>query len=98
MTSPSYTSFVSLIRSPMALDNYIHRVCLGTNYNGFLESHLLKFSMRTSVFFISELNTSDPTMGQNGTFEPSSCAMARAIAVFPGEKRTRIRYSCMIVS
>ena len=42
--------------------------------------------MRTSVFLISELNTSDPTMGQNGTFEPSSCAMANAMAVFPEEQ------------
>ena len=39
--------------------------------------------MRTSVFLISELNTSDPTMGQKGTFEPSSCAMASAMAVLP---------------
>jgi hypothetical protein len=29
---------------------------------------LLKFSINTSVFFTSLLNTSLPTIGQNGTF------------------------------
>ena len=47
--------------------------------------------MRTSVFLISVLNTSDPTMGQKGTFEPSSCAMASAMAVFPGEQMIQLR-------
>lgn len=32
----------------------------------------LKFSINTSVFLTSELNTSDPTMGQKGTLGPSS--------------------------
>ena len=40
---------------------------------------------------ISVLNTSDPTMGQKGTFEPSSCAMASAMAVFPGEQMIQLR-------
>lgn len=42
-----------------------------------------KDSARTSVFFTSVLYTSEPTMGQNGTFEPSSWEMARANAVLP---------------
>lgn len=33
---------------------------------------LLKFSMSTSVFLTSEEYTSEPTMGQKGTFVPSS--------------------------
>jgi hypothetical protein len=44
---------------------------------------LLKFSIKTSVFFTSAEYTSDPTIGQNGTFVPSSYATAKAIAVFP---------------
>lgn len=40
-------------------------------------------SARTSVFFTSVLYTSEPTMGQNGTFAPSSCEMASARAVLP---------------
>lgn len=44
---------------------------------------LLKCSMRTSVFFTSEEYTSEPTIGQKGTFLPSSCAMPSANAVFP---------------
>ena len=43
----------------------------------------LKFSIRTSVFLTYEENTSEPTMGQKGTFGPSSWAIANAIAVFP---------------
>ena len=62
VTSPSYTSFVSLIRSPIARR---------------------KFSISTSVFFTSDEKTSEPTIGQNGTFGPSSCASASAIAVLP---------------
>lgn len=42
---------------------------------------LLKFSISTSVFLISDEYTSLPTMGQNGTLFPSSCAMANAKAV-----------------
>lgn len=42
-----------------------------------------KCSMRTEVFFTSELYTSEPTMGQNGTLLPSSWAMPRASAVLP---------------
>ena len=42
-----------------------------------------KFSIRISVFFTSELYTSEPTIGQNGTFEPSSCAIPSARAVLP---------------
>merc|ERR1740128_1046894 len=42
-----------------------------------------QFSINTSVFLISEENTSDPTMGQNGTLFPSSCAIPSARAVFP---------------
>jgi hypothetical protein len=43
----------------------------------------LKFYINTYVFFTSELNTYEPTIGQNGTFGPSSCAIANAIAVLP---------------
>ena len=39
--------------------------------------------MRTSVFFTSELYTSLPTMGQNGTLLPNSCAIPSASAVLP---------------
>jgi len=42
-----------------------------------------KDSARTSVFFTSVLYTSDPTMGQKGTLDPSSCDTASANAVFP---------------
>lgn len=61
-TSPSQTSFVSLILNPMALR---------------------KFSIKISVFLTSDENTSDPTIGQNGTFGPSSYDKAKAMAVFP---------------
>jgi hypothetical protein len=44
---------------------------------------LLKFYIRTSVFFTSDENTSDATIGQKGTLGPNYCAMAKAIAVFP---------------
>ena len=44
---------------------------------------LRKFSIKTSVFLISDEYTSLPTMGQNGTFKPSSCDRANATAVFP---------------
>lgn len=44
---------------------------------------LLKFSMSASVFLTSAENTSLPTMGQNGTFVPSSCDIANAKAVLP---------------
>ncbi len=43
----------------------------------------LKCSMRTAVFLTSEEYTSEPTMGQKGTFLPSSCDMPSASAVFP---------------
>lgn len=43
----------------------------------------LKFYIKTSVFLTSDENTSEPTIGQNGTLGPNSCAIARAIAVFP---------------
>uniref|UniRef100_A0A8W7PQA4 Uncharacterized protein n=1 Tax=Anopheles coluzzii TaxID=1518534 RepID=A0A8W7PQA4_ANOCL len=62
VTSPSYTSFVSRMRSPI---------------------ERRKFSISTSVFLISLLNTSEPTIGQNGTLLPSSWAIARAMAVLP---------------
>ena len=65
VTSPSYTSLVSLIRSPMAR---------------------LKFSINTSVFFISDEYTSLPTMGQKGTLLPSSWAIAKAKAVYKHNK------------
>eukprot|EP00984_Skeletonema_dohrnii_P028761 scaffold18862_cov129-Skeletonema_dohrnii-CCMP3373.AAC.1 len=42
-----------------------------------------KCSIRISVFFTSELKTSEPTIGQNGTFGPSSWATPNANAVFP---------------
>ena len=61
VTSPSYTSLVSLILRPIARR---------------------KFSISTSVFLISDEYTSLPTMGQNGTLEPSSWAIANAIAVY----------------
>ena len=44
---------------------------------------LLKFSINTYVFLTSDENTSDPTIGQNGTFGPSYWAIANAIAVLP---------------
>ena len=44
---------------------------------------LLKFSYKISVFLTSDEYTSLPTIGQNGTFEPNSYAIANAIAVFP---------------
>jgi hypothetical protein len=44
---------------------------------------LLKFSIKTSVFLTSVEYTSDPVIGQNGTFGPSSCEMLIASAVFP---------------
>ncbi len=58
---------------------------------------LLKCSMRTSVFFTSEEYTSEPTIGQKGTFLPSSCAIPRASAVFPvpGAPVTRKMYNQM---
>jgi hypothetical protein len=40
--------------------------------------------LNTSVFFTSPLNTSDPTIGQKGTFDPSSCDNANARAVYGG--------------
>ena len=43
----------------------------------------LKFSIKISVFLTSELYTSDPTIGQKGTFGPSSCAIPSAKAVLP---------------
>ena len=43
----------------------------------------LKCSMRTAVFFTSEEYTSEPTIGQKGTFLPSSWDMPSASAVFP---------------
>ena len=42
-----------------------------------------KFYINTSVFFTSEENTSDPTIGQNGTLGPNYWAIAKAIAVLP---------------
>ncbi len=44
---------------------------------------LLKFYIKTYVFFTSVENTSEATMGQKGTFGPSSCEIANAMAVFP---------------
>jgi hypothetical protein len=44
---------------------------------------LLKTSAKTSVFLTSALYTSLPTIGQNGTFAPNSCATASARAVLP---------------
>ena len=44
---------------------------------------LLKFYISTYVFFTSEENTSEATIGQNGTFGPNYWATASAIAVFP---------------
>ena len=38
----------------------------------FMPIDLLKFSISTSVFFTSEEKTSEATIGQNGTFGPSS--------------------------
>jgi hypothetical protein len=43
----------------------------------------LNTSANTSVFFTSALYTSEPTIGQNGTFAPSSWEIASARAVFP---------------
>ena len=42
-----------------------------------------KFSIKISVFFTSDEYTSEPTIGQNGTLLPSSCAMPSARAVLP---------------
>ncbi len=44
---------------------------------------LLKFYIRTSVFFTSDEKTSEATIGQKGTFGPSYWAIASAIAVLP---------------
>ena len=44
---------------------------------------LRKFSIKASVFFTSAEYTSLPTMGQKGTFVPSSCDTASARAVLP---------------
>lgn len=44
---------------------------------------LLKCYIKTYVFFTSDENTYDATIGQNGTLGPNYCAMAKAIAVFP---------------
>jgi hypothetical protein len=57
-----------------------------------------KFSISTSVFFTSAEYTSDPTIGQNGTFDPSSWAMANAMAVFPvpGGPNKRIKFDKLI--
>ena len=52
----------------------------------------LKFSINTSVFLTSEEKTSEATIGQKGTLGPSSCAIAKAIAVLPvpgGPARSR---------
>lgn len=43
----------------------------------------LKFSISTSVFFTSALYTSLPTIGQNGTLEPSTLLIPIASAVLP---------------
>ena len=50
---------------------------------GFVPMARLKCSMRTAVFFTSEEYTSEPTIGQKGTFLPSSWAMPSASAVLP---------------
>jgi len=42
-----------------------------------------KFSIKISVFFTSLEYTSEPTIGQKGTFVPSSCAIPSASAVLP---------------
>src|SRR2546421_10109457 len=42
-----------------------------------------KFSINASVFLTSVEYTSLPTIGQKGTFVPSSCDTAKAKAVFP---------------
>jgi hypothetical protein len=44
---------------------------------------LLKFSYKTSVFLTSDEYTSEATIGQNGTFGPSSYEIAKAMAVLP---------------
>jgi hypothetical protein len=44
---------------------------------------LRKFSIKISVFLTSDEYTSDPTIGQKGTFGPNSCDTARANAVLP---------------
>lgn len=44
---------------------------------------LLKFYINTYVFFTYDEKTSDATIGQKGTFGPSYCAIASAIAVLP---------------
>src|ERR1700731_1801819 len=43
----------------------------------------LKFSINASVFLTSVEYTSLPTIGQKGTFVPSSCDTANARAVLP---------------
>jgi len=44
---------------------------------------LRKFYIKTSVFLTYDENTYEATIGQKGTFGPSSWAIARAIAVLP---------------
>lgn len=63
---------------------YIVQQLKQTNVGSLQESSpmaLLKFSISTSVFLISDEYTSLPTIGQKGTLFPSSCAMASARAV-----------------
>ncbi len=55
---------------------------------------LRKCSIKTSVFLTYEEKTSDATIGQKGTFGPSSWATAKAMAVFPvpgGPARSKAR-------
>ena len=61
VTSPSYTSFVSLMRRPIARR---------------------KFSISTSVFFTSDEKTSEPTIGQKGTFGAPASISARPAIFF----------------
>ncbi len=68
MTSPSYTSLFSCEQDTLRRTN--------TTVTTQLKRALMrrpmarrKFSIRISVFFTSDENTSEPTMGQNGTCE-----------------------------
>ena len=51
--------------------------------NSFWNQNNYRKLFNISVFLTSEENTSEPTIGQNGTFGPNSYDNAKAIAVFP---------------
>ena len=93
-SSLSFSVFLSLNLLPISQIEWIHqtnRLKLGIWPQYHEEKRVTKmhmpmarrkFSIRTSVFFISDEYTSLPTIGQNGTLLPSSWARANATAVY----------------